>query len=213
MPTKEQFLVRVKNSAGAARSVRFLPGQLTASLPSPSFDSGGLKVRADTLISAGRNLTSVVIPSSVKAIAAMAFKRCNKLTSCSIPPSVTAIGSSAFFGCSLTSVVIPSSVTSIKEETFCYNSNLRTVTLPETIGAIGRKAFYGCRSLTQVLYDARCHEMQALLACRVKRHRDPFLNGKRVDFFVIALSTTGVRRIIASYIARRPSSLRFIGAP
>ena len=136
----------------------------------------------------------------------MAFRGCNNLVSLSIPLSVTVIDSGAFRNCSLTNIGIPSSVTSIKEESFCCNETLCTVTLSENITVIGR------RSLTRVLYDARCHEMQALLGCRVKRNRDPILNDKnRVDFFAIALSTTGARRTITSYISRRFSDLRFVG--
>ena len=60
------------------------------------------------------NITSVVIPSSVKTIEEQAFINCYSLTSVIIPSSVTAIGESAFSGCrSLTSVNIPSSVTTI----------------------------------------------------------------------------------------------------
>ncbi len=46
------------------------------------------------------NLTSIVIPNSVKTIGSSAFSGCSNLTSIIIPDSVTSIGENAFNGCS-----------------------------------------------------------------------------------------------------------------
>ena len=52
-----------------------------------------------------RNLSSIIIPESVKSISSWAFQNCSSLTSITIPESVTSIESDAFLGCSgLTSV-------------------------------------------------------------------------------------------------------------
>ena len=52
-----------------------------------------------------KNLSSIIIPESVKSILSGAFGNCSSLTSITIPASVTSIESDAFLGCSgLTSV-------------------------------------------------------------------------------------------------------------
>lgn len=64
-------------------------------------------------------LTSVVIPNSVKHIGDYAFYNCTGLSSLEIGNSVTVIGKGAFHRCdSLTSIVIPSSVSSIGDLAF-----------------------------------------------------------------------------------------------
>jgi hypothetical protein len=65
-------------------------------------------------------LTSVVIPNSVKTIGDGAFAE-NRLTSVVIPNSVKTIGGSAFSYNQLTSVVIPNSVKFIGDEAFDSN--------------------------------------------------------------------------------------------
>ena len=70
-----------------------------------------------------KNLTSVIIPSSVTSIGSDAF-RDNQLTNIMIPNSVISIGSSAFRDNLLTNVTIPNSVTSMGLSTF--RSNLLT---------------------------------------------------------------------------------------
>lgn len=81
------------------------------------------------------NLTSVVIPGSVKSIGSSAFAYCDSLTSIVIPDSVTTIGSYAFHDCdSLTSIIIPDSVTTIGLYAFAYCTSLTSVTFEDTIG-------------------------------------------------------------------------------
>jgi hypothetical protein len=53
----------------------------------------------ESLFSNCTNLTSVIIPSSVKTIDDSAFKDCTSLTSVIIPSSVKTIGSDVFSGC------------------------------------------------------------------------------------------------------------------
>ena len=56
-----------------------------------------------------KNLTSVVIPDSITAIADFAFHD-NQLTSVVIPDTVTSIGRKAFGNNSLKSVIVPNDV-------------------------------------------------------------------------------------------------------
>ncbi len=68
------------------------------------------------------NLTSVIIPKSVKSINSYAFNQCSKLTSITIPEGVKTIGKRAFAYCNniTSTIMIPESVTSIGEEVFWY---------------------------------------------------------------------------------------------
>lgn len=73
----------------------------------------------DECFSGCKDLTSIVIPSSIISLGAESFSSCSNLTSVTIPSSVTSLGSGCFVGCSnLTSIKIPSSVTSFGAKCF-----------------------------------------------------------------------------------------------
>lgn len=83
-----------------------------------------------------KEITDLVIPTSVTSIGNYAFYGGSHLKSVDIPNSVTTIGVSAFYGCSaLTTITIPESVTSIGEAG--ENSSFGV--------------FAGCTSLTSIL--------------------------------------------------------------
>ena len=70
------------------------------------------------------DLSSVIIPSSVKSLGERCFQGCSNLAFITLPSSVKSLGKSCFSGCTgLTSITIPSSVTSLGERCFenCYN--------------------------------------------------------------------------------------------
>lgn len=113
-----------------------------------------------TLMSAGKNITSVFIPSvvtynglnyHVDKIGLNAFYKCQLLTSVTIPESVTEIGSAAFWYCtSLTDIIIPESVKKVGQGAFSCCTSLRTITLPNSITKIENLMFSGCTSLLTV---------------------------------------------------------------
>ena len=95
------------------------------------------------------SLTSVTIPDSVTSIGSGAFWGCTSLTTLNIPDSVTFIGHSAFEYCTgLTSVTIPDSVTDLGDSVFSWCTGLTSVTIPDSVTSIGSGAFWGCTSLT-----------------------------------------------------------------
>ncbi|MDO4841859.1 MAG: leucine-rich repeat protein [Phoenicibacter congonensis] len=115
-------------------------------------------------------LDSVVLPSNLQTIGAMAF-RYNNLTEVSLPETLTSIGEMAFKGNKLKSISIPDSVTScgagcfsnnniteaslsknmpvIPEGFMSMNIRMESITLPDCVTTIGQTAFAGAR-LTQL---------------------------------------------------------------
>lgn len=103
----------------------------------------------DSAFFCSRNLTSILIPSTVTSIRIRAFNYCENLTSVSIPNSVTSIGSGAFASCDLTSVNIPNTIDSIHDYTFSGN-HFRMFTIPNSVISIGYGAFSRCHSLSSI---------------------------------------------------------------
>ena len=65
------------------------------------------------------DLSSVIIPSSVKSLGESCFSGCSNLAFITLPSSVKSLGKSCFRGCTgLTSITIPSSVTSLGNSCF-----------------------------------------------------------------------------------------------
>ena len=90
------------------------------------------------------NLTSVVIPNSVKMITGSAFKWCSNLTSVKLPDSLETIPNQAFNQCfKLADVTIPSTVTTIEYDAFKACEKLSPLTVPAGVSTIGSSAFSG----------------------------------------------------------------------
>jgi hypothetical protein len=104
----------------------------------------------------GRQITSVIIPSTVTSIGLMAFNS-NALTSVTIPAGVTSIGESAFSYNMLASVVIPSGITLLDKFVFLGN-RLASVTIPAGVTSIGRMAFD-----VQIDWDTGVRTLQTIL--------------------------------------------------
>ena len=96
-------------------------------------------------------LTSVVMPSTIKTIMSFAFFSCQGLSNIVIPNSVNHIGADAFASCrGLTSIVIPESVTTLSENLLWDCINLTSVSLPETLTNIEKQAFLYCEKLSAI---------------------------------------------------------------
>lgn len=100
----------------------------------------------------GKEISSVSIPDTVKAIQSAAFASCKSLTSITIPDSVMKISTRCFEGCTgLTKVVLPSGIKVIDECVFKDCTNLGEIVIPDSVTTIADGAFAGCKSLSKVV--------------------------------------------------------------
>lgn len=103
----------------------------------------------DTLLCAGNIVIPDTITTSGKKYAVLgidnnAFRGCTELTSITMPSGLKAIGEKAFYRCTgLTSVTIPDSVTHIGEKAFYDCRNLSTIHIPATVQIVRQQAFAG----------------------------------------------------------------------
>lgn len=85
-----------------------------------------------------KDITSYVIPSSVKTIAGGAFRCCDKLTKIDIPSTVETIEHYAFYSCTaLQSVNIENGVKSMGAQIFTFCTALESLIIPESVTAFG----------------------------------------------------------------------------
>lgn len=105
----------------------------------------------DNAFSGCDEITSIVIPDSVKIIEQFAFSGCDGLLSATIGSGVTTLGRNIFWSCkNLESVIIKDGVTSISQEMFLQCGKLKTVSIPESVTTIGEKAFQFCYLLEDI---------------------------------------------------------------
>lgn len=96
-----------------------------------------------------RELSIVVLPSTIKTIGTYAFASCTALVTAELPSSLTLIGSSAFSNCIRLSgpLVIPPRVKKIGSYAYLNCSSVSTLELPGALEEIGSSAFKGCSGL------------------------------------------------------------------
>ena len=100
----------------------------------------------------GRDITSIVLPESVKRIGSYAFSQCRSLGSVVLPKGGVDIRSYAFANCSsLNSIIFPEGEVTVGERAFVYCSGLTSVTISENVNLLaGGNVFYGCDNLERV---------------------------------------------------------------
>lgn len=97
------------------------------------------------------NVTSILIPSSIKSIGINAFENCSNITEITIPEGVTLIGNNTFLGCEkLASVTFPTSLENIGANAFAGCTSLTSIVLPKNIQEIGANAFANCSKLATI---------------------------------------------------------------
>lgn len=102
---------------------------------------------------AGASATEIVLPSTIKSIAAYAFQDCKRLKKFEIPASVTSLSWRVFYGCDkLESIVIPPSVEHIGWGAFTGCCNLKKVVCLSPKIKFGGHIFEDCSLLRSVIY-------------------------------------------------------------
>jgi len=90
-----------------------------------------------------KNLTSIVLPNTLKTINAQAL-RYNTLSTLTIPNTVTLLGNSTATNNQLTSLIIGNGIATIPTTAFQANTLLNTIILPENIRTVSYNSFNGC---------------------------------------------------------------------
>lgn len=110
-----------------------------------------VKSLGESCFSGCSNLAFITLPSSVKSLGKSCFRGCTGLTSITIPSSVTSLGEGCFEYCDeLTSIDIPSSVTSLGKRCFNYCDGLASINIPSSVTSLGEYCFSNCTSLTSI---------------------------------------------------------------
>jgi hypothetical protein len=100
---------------------------------------------------------------TVIAIAPHCFEGCTELTTVILPDTVRYIGTYAFAGCtSLRGIYIPESVIAIDARAFQDCTALEAISIPASVTAIGSDTFTGCEKLAHIFYDGMHSQWQAL---------------------------------------------------
>ena len=131
-------------------------------------------------------LTSANLKETTIGIFYEAFEYCDELTSIVIPNSVKSIGDYAFYSCdNLATVTLSNNLLYIGEYAFDSCESLTSITLPKSLISIGNDAFDSCDSLTAVYYTGSIAEWCNILfdyndANPLRNNADLYINGTKV---------------------------------
>lgn len=103
----------------------------------------------------GTEISSIIIPSNIKAIGRRAFDKCEKLVNVKIEEGVEEIRDDCFRECySLSSIEIPNSVEKLGNNCF-RNSGLKSILIPDSITYLTSTMFYGCSDDLKIYANSR----------------------------------------------------------
>lgn len=129
---------------------------MTVDAANPRYDSRDscnaiIETATSTLLYGCKN---TVIPGSVTAIGAGAFKLCTAPSTLTIPGSVRTVGDDAFnYSYGLTTLFIEEGLTTLGNSAFSHCHSLTSIALPASLVNIGDEAFAGCWSVTGITVD------------------------------------------------------------
>ena len=109
---------------------------------------------ADDAFAGCVQLTSIVLPQTLRNLGKNAFLRCTNLTSCIIPDStITEIPFEAFWKAGLIEFRVPEGVTYIEQRSFEQMPNLQRVQLANSVQKVSPWAFYILDALQDPIYN------------------------------------------------------------
>ncbi|MDJ1650667.1 leucine-rich repeat protein [Gordonibacter faecis] len=177
--TDGTFLYRMRSDGKSLSIAAINPSSLTGHVVIPSeYELGGLVFPVEEVAQFAlyrSQVSSLVIPKSIKEIGNQAVSDCPQLTSVTfeegsslriiktsafskstltaidIPDTVETLEASVFHACpKLQSVKLPSRLTTIEPFLFCFCQNLSSVNIPRGITSVGGHAFQNCLLLESV---------------------------------------------------------------
>ena len=109
---------------------------------------------ADDAFANCNQLTSIVLPQTLRNLGKNAFLKCTMLTSCIIPDStITEIPFEAFLKAGLIEFRVPEGVTYIEQRSFEQMPNLQRVYLANSVQSVSSWAFYILDALQDPIYN------------------------------------------------------------
>lgn len=157
-----RYFIQYEGSLYCSGAINIKPSAFDANIVNHTFDVSGFdegfiefdgpvtKI-GDYAFQNFKELSSIILPDSIKEIGRSAFCNCEYLYEVNIPNGVVSIGNGAFSGCTLLErISIPDSATSIGKEAFydCYY--LESVTIGEGVTTIEYKTFASCDNLVNL---------------------------------------------------------------
>ena len=141
------------------------------------------------------NITSVVIPETVKIIDSNAFYGCTSLACIELSEGLKSIGKYSFYGCTaLQSIAIPDGVEYIYENAFYSCVNLSELSLGEGLIEIGDLVFYKCNFTKVVLPNSlKVVGSSAFLSC--EKLEDVTVGSRTEKILYQAFGSTNLKSI------------------
>ena len=100
------------------------------------------------------DITSVVIPPTIKSIPYRAFYRCYKLKKVEMSENIVTIGEEAFASCeALKDIELSENLTNLGRMAFARCLILSTIVIPEHVETIGYGCFSNCAELSEIYVD------------------------------------------------------------
>jgi hypothetical protein len=97
------------------------------------------------------NLSSIIIPTTVKSLSVSCFVKCTNLSSIDLPTSVETLNNYCFTYCTnLSSINLPTSVKTLGYESFSYCFNLTSIIIPTSLKKLGTYCFRECSNLLSI---------------------------------------------------------------
>ena len=133
----------------------------TGTITIPMSVRGYTPIEIDGSAFANRNISEIIIPSTIVSIKDHAFSNCTYLNKVTLPSSITEIGQYAFSDCTnLKEITIPESVSKLEWGVFRNCTSLTDIHLPETLKEINSYAFYACTSLQKISFPRALEKIQ-----------------------------------------------------